>query len=108
MAVKKVPTATKFITPLLIVVVIALAVGPLLFLQDAEFSGADSQAEEVIAELNQDYQPWFQPIWEPPSSEVESLLFAVQAALGAGVIGYIMGYTRRQRKAAKNKDVSSG
>lgn len=42
---------------LLIAVVIGLAVFPLLSLKDAEFGGADAQAEEAISEINADYKP---------------------------------------------------
>ncbi|AEF93231.1 Cobalt transport protein cbiN [Desulfotomaculum nigrificans CO-1-SRB] len=89
---------------LLLTAVIALAVTPLLMLHDAEFSGSDDKAEKVITEMNSDYKPWFHPLWEPPSSEIESLLFALQAALGAGFIGYYMGFVRGKRKAESNRD----
>lgn len=55
----------------------------------AEFLGADSQAQALIEETG--YRPWFAPLWQPPSKEVESLIFAVQAALGAGLLGYVIG-----------------
>lgn len=63
----------------------------------AIFTGADSQAEGVIQKLNPDYHPWFDSLIKPPSGEIESLLFALQAALGAGVIGYYVGYARGKR-----------
>ncbi|MDF9408839.1 energy-coupling factor ABC transporter substrate-binding protein [Pelotomaculum isophthalicicum JI] len=85
----------------LIVFVLVLAVLPLLFIHGREFSGADGQAEQVIAETNPDYQPWLSSIWEPPSSEVESFLFTVQGAVGACFIGYYFGYMKG-RKDAKN------
>ncbi|WP_245574379.1 energy-coupling factor ABC transporter substrate-binding protein [Desulfovirgula thermocuniculi] len=84
----------------LLFLVVLLAVLPLFIHRDAEFAGADSRAEEAILELAPDYQPWFKSIWEPPSGEVESLLFALQAALGAGLIGYYIGLVRGQRKGA--------
>ncbi len=56
--------------------------------------GADEKAVEEIAKIKPDYQPWFNPIWEPPSGEIESLLFSLQAAIGALIIGYILGYYR--------------
>lgn len=59
---------------------------PLLVARDASFSGADDMAEKLISQLHPDYKSWFNPLWEPPSREVESLLFALQAALGAGFI----------------------
>lgn len=57
----------------------------------AMFGGADGKAQQAIGELAPDYQPWFQPLLEPASEEIASLLFALQAALGAGVIGYWLG-----------------
>jgi len=80
----------------LILLVVIIAVVPLLLQKGAEFSGADSQAESVIFDLQADYKPWFSPVWEPPSGEVESLLFSLQAAIGAGVIGYYFG--RKSKK----------
>ena len=93
------PTSSRrWVTVLLIVVVILLAVVPLFLHRDSEFGGADGQAEGAIAEIAPDYQPWFSPIWEPPGSEIESLLFALQAAIGAGFIGYFFGLKRGARK----------
>jgi len=86
---------------ILILLVVLLAIVPLFMNRGAEFGGADGQAEEVITQINPDYQPWFSSVWEPPSGEIESLLFALQAALGAGFIGYYIGYVRG-RKHAKN------
>mgnify|MGYP000516334735 CR=1 FL=1 len=56
-----------------------------------EITYRSGQAEEVILELQPDYEPWFEPILEPASGEVESLLFALQAAIGAGVVGFVLG-----------------
>ena len=67
--------------------------------QDHEWSGADSQAEGVISNLTGGtYIPWFQSIYQPPSSEIESLLFALQAAMGSLIIGYFLGYYRALAK----------
>ena len=76
---------------ILILLVAVIAAVPLWLLPDAEFGGADGQAEEAITELNPDYEPWFSPILEPASGEVESMLFALQAAIGAGVVGFVLG-----------------
>ncbi|MCH7321956.1 energy-coupling factor ABC transporter substrate-binding protein [Solibacillus sp. MA9] len=79
---------------LLLLGVVILAILPILFLQDAEFGGADGEAEEAITEIAADYEPWFSAIWEPPSGEIESLLFVLQGVIGALIIGYFIGYMR--------------
>jgi cobalt/nickel transport protein len=83
---------------MLIVLVILIAVVPLIFVKNGEFSGADNQAEKTITEINKGYKPWAKPLWEPPSGEIESLLFALQAALGAGFIGYYLGIIKGSKK----------
>jgi len=87
---------------LLIVLVIIIALIPLIFVKNAEFGGADDKAKDVISEVNPGYKPWFKNIWEPPSGEIASLFFALQAALGAGVIGYGIGYMKG--KASVKRD----
>lgn len=92
---------------LIILAVIILAIFPLFIQKDAEFGGADGEAEEAIGEINSSYEPWFSSIWEPPSGEIESLLFVLQAAIGAGFIGYFIGYMRGRAKAnTKNESKS--
>ncbi|WP_347491286.1 energy-coupling factor ABC transporter substrate-binding protein [Desulfoscipio sp. XC116] len=86
---------------LLLALVVALAIVPLVMVNGAEFGGADGQAEEVIIEINPNYQPWFSAIWEPPSGEIESLLFALQGALGAGFICYYLGYMKGKKNSDK-------
>ena len=56
--------------------------------------------EEVIMELEPDYEPIFSPIFEPASGEIESLLFALQAAIGSGVVFYCVGYMVGKHKKA--------
>lgn len=79
---------------LLIGFVILLAIIPLFIQKGAEFGGADGEAENAISEIDASYEPWFSSIWEPPSGEIESLLFVLQAAIGAGFVGYFIGYSR--------------
>ncbi|NWF78716.1 MAG: energy-coupling factor ABC transporter substrate-binding protein [Chloroflexi bacterium] len=86
------------ISLLLLAAVVVLAIIPLLLVRDSEFGGADGQAEEAITEIAPDYEPWFAPLIEPPGGETEGLLFALQAALGAGLIGYFFGLKRGQRE----------
>lgn len=81
--------------------VIVLAIFPLLFVR-GEYGGADGEAEGVIQEIDAEYSPWFESLWEPPSGEIESLLFALQAAIGAGIICYYIGY--QVGKSKKNEE----
>ncbi|MET4656853.1 cobalt/nickel transport protein [Streptomyces sp. PvP037] len=90
------------INTLLLALVAALAVIPLVFglgnHKEEPFAGADAEAETAITEIDPDYEPWFSPLYEPPSGEIESALFALQAALGAGVIAYYFGLRRGRRQ----------
>ena len=83
---------------ILLLLVIVITVIPLIIAGGAEFGGADGEAEGAISEINPDYQPWFSSIWEPPSGEVESLLFVLQGAVGAGFIGYYIGFARGKKR----------
>lgn len=88
----------------MLLAVIALAILPLVIHHggDAEFGGADGEAEAAITEIQPDYKPWASPLWEPPSGEIESLLFALQAALGAGLVGFYFG---RRTSPPKRPDI---
>ncbi|WP_295007052.1 energy-coupling factor ABC transporter substrate-binding protein [uncultured Dechloromonas sp.] len=70
------------------------------------FGGSDAQGQQAIVKLAPDYRPWFESLLTPPGKEIESLLFALQAALGAGIIGYWLGVsvTREKFRRAAEKD----
>jgi cobalt/nickel transport protein len=68
-----------------------------LVMGGGSYKGTDDQAKEAVIASAPDYKPWAAPFWEPPSPEIASLLFSLQAALGAGVLGYILGFRRGQR-----------
>ncbi|MBE6528819.1 MAG: energy-coupling factor ABC transporter substrate-binding protein [Thermoplasmata archaeon] len=81
--------------------VIALLVIAVLAYGNAEgweFGGADDGAEGVVEDVDPDYEPWYDGLmgdYELPG-ETESMLFALQAAIGALIIGYFIGrYTRK-------------
>lgn len=95
----------KTSTGLMIGAVILLAVIPLFVHSRREgqevFAGADGRAQSLIGELAPGYKTWAAPVFEPPSSEIATLLFSLQAALGAGLIGFYFGRARGRQEAAK-------
>jgi cobalt/nickel transport protein len=83
---------------LLIFLVIVITVVPLFFFKDKEIGGADTKAEAAVLEISPDYVPWFSSFFRPASSEIENVMFAFQAALGAGVIVYGLRYLKKSKK----------
>lgn len=65
-------------------------------LNTANTGGSDDVAVNEIQKSG--YQPWLKPIWEP-SSGMENLLFAVQAAIGLIIIGCFVGYYRKKQNS---------
>lgn len=107
--------ATLVLTIALLSLAVAVAVGSLLYGyardSEAEFGGADGQAEEVITEINEEYEPWFSPLVGELPGEVESGLFALQAGLGGIVLGGAVGWyagRNRGRKEAPAPTASGG
>lgn len=79
------------------VFVCCVALGRSTTSSDGGFVGTDTAAVESIARTDPGYEPWFHSVFSPPSAEIESGLFALQAAVGAGVFGYVLGAMRRRR-----------
>ncbi|HIJ94531.1 MAG TPA: energy-coupling factor ABC transporter substrate-binding protein [Desulfuromonadales bacterium] len=67
------------------------------------FSGADDKAKNLIGTISPGYKPWFSPLLEPPG-ETGSLLFALQAALGAGFIGYWYGCSKTRAELNQTRE----
>jgi cobalt/nickel transport protein len=89
--------------------VLALSIGPLLHFQGNTFNATDSKNSTAIEELRPGYKPWFKPIIKPSGGEIETFLFATQAAIGAGIVGYVIGLYkgRSEHKASPSDDSSS-
>ena len=85
---------------ILLLLTVLLVAFPLFL--SGEFKGTDDRATAAIQQAVPGYEPWFKPLWHPPSDEVESLLFALQAAIGGGILGYVIG----RRHGAGKPDVS--
>ncbi len=87
---------------LLVVAVLVIAVVPLVFIgSETEFGGADGLAVERIEADNPGYEPWSTPLFQP-EAETASTLFALQAAIGAGFIGYLFGALNTRRKLGRS------
>lgn len=90
---------TVYIAGFAIIALLVIALLAYGATQDWEFGGADDGAEGVVEEVDPGYEPWWNGIfgdYELPG-ETESMLFALQAAIGAIIIGYFIGvYTRKE------------
>lgn len=85
---------------ILLVIVLLLIIFPFVFVH-GEYGGSDDQGTEQIKKFAPHYKVWAHPIWEPPSGEIESLLFTVQGSLGTGIIAYVIGNAHGRKKALK-------
>ncbi|MFV8380911.1 energy-coupling factor ABC transporter substrate-binding protein [Corynebacterium hindlerae] len=68
---------------------------------EEQFVGTDAGAEALVEEANPDYEPWFDSIAGELPGEVESGRFALQAGLGAGLLGYVLGVFRGRTQRAE-------
>jgi cobalt/nickel transport protein len=69
----------------------------------SKFAGADNVGSQLIMNLSGNPEGIFQPLipqWKPPSGEIESSLFALQAAVGGIIVGGVFGYWIGQKKKA--------
>jgi cobalt/nickel transport protein len=71
---------------------------------NAKFTGSDTVVSSKIAEMTGKAEEEFPPFiwqWTPPSGEIESALFALQAAIGGIMVGWVFGYWKGQKKKAE-------
>lgn len=104
---------SRLVDALIVLAVVVLVAVPLVFIgSDTEFGGADGVAVEAIEADNPGLAPWAVPLFEP-AAETASGLFALQAALGAGVLGYVLGVFRTrgrlaERQPGRRADIPAG
>lgn len=101
----------KWVTPLLLAIlvaifVISLVVGGRKPAGAGEgFAGTDDAASQAAEKAGA--KQWIKPVFEPNSSEVQSGLFALQAALGAGIAGFALGRMSGRKKAQEEMTAAS-
>jgi cobalt/nickel transport protein len=70
-------------------------------MKGAAFAGSDTAGSGLIAQLSGKPVESFAPLipqWQPPGAEIESCLFALQAAIGGIFVGGVFGYWLGQKK----------
>ena len=87
----------------LVLLALGILVGAFVVAGNGAFAGTDGVAVQAVQESSPGYQPWFSMSWMPQSTELQSGLFALQAALGAGVVGFVLG-TLRERRRHRRQD----
>ena len=84
---------------------VILSMAPVLIYQGKEFKATDSINITAIEQVKPGYKPWFEPVIKPSGGEVETFLFATQAAIGSGVVCYILGLYKGRTKRRKIDEV---
>jgi len=77
-----------------------------LFLRagNSEFAGSDTRGSTQIERITGIPEAGFHPLvwqWVPPGAEVESGLFALQAAIGGICVGWVFGYWKGLKEKEK-------
>jgi len=99
----------KYQFEIIVGIIVILFIGVFLYTAsvnpDAEFGGSDGVGSAIVSELTgvaeDDVAPLI-PQWAPPSGEIESGIFALQAAFGGVILGLGFGYLLGQRRLNQN------
>ena len=87
----------KYKNIILILAAVAVTLAAFIFApKGVEYSGTDDAAEKTISSIQKDY--------EPAGPEVESLLFALQGSIGAGIIFYVIGYHKGKKQGQQKEN----
>lgn len=96
---------------ILLILALLIAFIPLFLRKDAEFGGSDDAGNNVIQEVDSEYEPWATPLLErilgtELPGEVETLLFCIQTGIGVGVICFFMGMMVERKRHSKETSES--
>lgn len=67
------------------VIILIVVTAIIIINRSLELVGSDDRGSEKINEINPEYEPWFNNLWEP-SPQLESILFLIQAAIGTCIL----------------------
>jgi len=85
----------------------ALSFAPVLIFQGKEFKATDSINITAIGQVKPGYKPWFEPVVKPSGGEIETFLFATQAAIGSGVTCYILGLYKGRTERRRVDEIAT-
>lgn len=93
---------------ILIIAIVLIALVPLFALPSAEFGGSDDAGNNIIAQVDAEFEPIAAPLIEnilgrELPGEVESLFFCLQTAIGVGIIAFIMGRFVERKKSGRDQ-----
>jgi cobalt/nickel transport protein len=88
----KLHVKNKYWYLLIIGLVLAIFIVPFMINADKDFGGTDGQGPDQISSSG--YTPWIEPLGYVPDATGEIVLFSLQVAIGAVIIGYFVGYLR--------------
>jgi len=82
----------KYLYILIIGLLLAIFTLPFVVNAGKDFSGTDGQGPDQITSSG--YTPWIEPLGYQPDELGERVIFSLQVAIGASIIGYFVGYMR--------------
>jgi cobalt/nickel transport protein len=88
----KLQVKNKYWYILIMGLVLAIFIVPFVINAEGEFGGTDGQGPDQIESSG--YTPWIEPLGYIPDAIGEIVLFSLQVAIGASIIGYFVGYLR--------------
>jgi len=98
----------KRLVLILSIVCLLLVFVPLFALRGADFGGSDDQGSETVSEVTgKSYTPWTVPVLEKllggeVPSEMETLFFCIQTAIGTGILFFFLGRMYERKKLGRN------